>query len=93
MQYIVTFIDDKQQVRVYSPVGDVEGAPLDLHREVIDSVDDNGTEDEHGAEDYTDDDDVGQVRLLSRRQQAVNRECKRDLRFPDNVLQDRKLQV
>lgn len=45
---------------------------LDFHSEVIDSIDDDRTEDQDSTEDDADDNDVGQVRLLSRRQQTID---------------------
>lgn len=44
---------------------------LDLHRETVDSVDNDRTEDKDGAEDDTDDNDVGEICLLSGLQQPV----------------------
>ena len=46
----------------------MEGTSLNLHGEIIDGVDDDRTENQDGTEDDTDDDNVGEVRLLSCRQ-------------------------
>lgn len=52
----------------------MEGTSLDFYSEIVDSVNDDGTEDKDGTEDDTDDDDVGKVCLLPSSQQTVNGE-------------------
>lgn len=60
--------------------------PLDLHGKAVHGVDDDRTEDQDSTEDNADDDDVGEVRLLSSLQQTVYGEGQGHLCFLDNVL-------
>ena len=47
------------------PVSYMNGTPLNLDCEIVDSIDDDGTQDQDGTEDDADDDDIGQIRSLS----------------------------
>ena len=70
------------------PVCNMNRTPLDLDCQTVNCINDNGTEDEHGAKDDADDDDVCKVCLLSCFQQSINCQRQRHLGFLDDVLEN-----